>query len=57
MIADAPSDGANMHSAWHRDGSVYVVERTRLLKYSIAKNAWEIASDKFPFCAKAISFE
>jgi hypothetical protein len=57
MIADAPSDGANMHSAWHRDGSVYVVERTRLLKYSIAENAWEIVSDKFPFCAKAISFE
>ena len=57
MIADAPSDGANIHSAWHRDGSVYVVERTRLLKYSIADDTWHLVTHNFPVCAKAVSFE
>ena len=55
-IADAPSDG-HMHSAWHRDGKIYVATRTQLLAYSIAADTWEIVSDNFPFCAKAISFE
>ena len=55
-IADAPSNG-HMHSAWHRDGKIYVATRTQLLAYSIAADTWEIVSDNFPCCAKAISFE
>ena len=55
-IADAPID-EHMHSAWHRDGKIYVATRTQLLAYSIAADTWEIVSDNFPCCAKAISFE